>query len=119
MLTRIRHDHISTNTSRSNHSRFHLTAANLTGRIRVIQNLARALEFPLSVTSVMFYLLIYPTHGWRRVFQLLFLRLVLTGKILDVLAPLSIVLPVLVLPVPGSSREGWIGTKDNRANGGN
>ena len=62
MLTEIGHDHISTNISRSNHSRFHPTAANLTGKIRVIQDLVRALDFPLPVTSVMFHPFIYPTH---------------------------------------------------------
>lgn len=117
MLTGIGHDHISPNISRSNHSRFHPMATNLTGRTRMIQNLPRALKLPLPVTSVMFYIFIYPTHSRMKVnlpvkFSPPSSNRRNTGR-------LSIVLQVLVLPIPRSSREGWIGTKDNRANGGN
>ena len=54
-------DHISTNTSRSNHNKFYPSMANYTGRARIIENLARTLGLPFLGTPVVFFLFIHPS----------------------------------------------------------
>ena len=91
MLIGIMHYHISTNItgSRNNHSEFYPMIANLIGRTRIIENLARTLQLPLLVALIGFFLLFAPTHA-------MFPPLNLTREnILGILAPLSIVLQVL------------------------